>query len=241
MTKFRSHMSVEHIDHMGSDSRPSEAARVSTGADPSKPYKGLTRKLITEEPPHSSPFEHCMLTVKVEVTKRVAWEWMRHRTQSFSEISTRYAHMDPAFYVPPSDRPIMQQGKPMDYTREHADQATHDWVVKRRIELATSGLERYEEELARGVSREVAADNLPHYFYTAFYATGNLRNWLNFLYVRADKHALWEIQDAAMQVEEIIARLWPTTYTAWKNKQGELARLRELYAQSRYGSLEMVP
>lgn len=241
MTEFRSHMTVELIDHMGPDSRPAEAARASTGTDPSKPYKGLTRKLMTEEPQHSAPFEHCTMTLRVEVPKRVAWEWMRHRTQSFSELSTRYAHMDPVFYVPPMDRPIMQSGKPMDYTRDLADQVTHDWVVKRRIELATAGVERYEEELERGVSREIAADNLPMFFFTTFYATGNLRNWLNFLYLRGDKTALWEIQDAASQVEAIIARLWPTTYTAWKDKQGEFARLRELYAQSRYGSLEMVP
>lgn len=228
MTEFRNTMRVEYIDHMGTDKRPAEAARVSTGADVTRPHQGLIRKLMWEEPPHSAPFEHCQLTVRVEVTKRVAWEWMRHRTQSFSELSTRYAHIEPTFYLPPLDRPIMQEGKPMDYQRGLADEETMRWLHSRRIERANQAVEDYEEELARGISREVAADNLPNYFFTSFYASANLRNWLGFLELRTDKHALWEFQEAATMVEGIIADLWPSTYSEWRDKREDFRRAWEL-------------
>ena len=226
MAEFRSDMSVELVDYMGSDERIARAARVSSGADTSAPYEGLVRKLIQSDPPHTSPFEHCVLTVRVEVPKRVAWEWMRHRTQSFSELSTRYAEMDPVFFAPPKDRPIMQVGKPMDYRRNLADPETYRRVTRDRIALAEYAMGLYREQLDQGVAREVAAEVFPSYFYTAFYATANLNNWFKFLYLRTDPTALWEIQEAGAKVEEIIAKLWPVAYGAWKDDIEERRRAR---------------
>lgn len=227
MTEFRSDMGVELIDHMGSDQRIADAARVSTSAAAGKPGDGLVRKLIQSDPPHTSPFEHCVLTVRVEIPKRVAWEWTRHRTQSYSELSTRYAEMDPVFYTPPKDRPIMQVGKPMDYTRRVADPETYRRVTRDRIALAEYAMGLYREQLDQGVAREVAAEVFPSYFYTAFYATANLHNWFKFLYLRTDPTALWEIQEAGAKVEAIIAKLWPVAYDAWKDGIEERRRARE--------------
>ncbi|XP_068917856.1 flavin-dependent thymidylate synthase-like [Tenebrio molitor] len=202
---------------MGDDKRIAQAARVSTGNDDSeRPHEGLVRRLWADK--HTSPFEHCALTVRVEIPKRVVWEWERHRTQSYSELSTRYAVMEPAFYLPPEERPLAQQGKPMDYRREHVTQGVRDGFLARRTDHARHAHSLYMEDIRAGIALELAADHLPPYMYTRFYATANLLNWFRFLSLRTDPTALWEIRDAAHQVEAIVHEHWPVAWSAFAEK-----------------------
>lgn len=226
MTKlaFRQDMKVTLEDHMGSDLKIARAARASTAKDDlDLPYEGRVRSLMRQH--HTSPFEHNVVTVRVEVPKRVAWEWERHRTQAFSELSTRYAVMLPEFYLPPRERPILHVGKPMDYRRELASGAVHMAVNNRRRRHAKYAWKAYEEDRDVGVALEVAAEHLPPYIYTRFWATANLHNWLKFLDLRLEEHALWEIQEAADQVLDILMELYPVAVGAWNEKRmtGEIA------------------
>ena len=117
--EYRSDMQVDYIHHMGDDLTVVNSARVSMGTHHTELTdrdKGLIRRLIRDR--HVSTLEHCALTVRVEVPIFVAREWMRHSSQSFNEISGRYAELEPVFYIPNQNRPIVQTGKPMDYKRE---------------------------------------------------------------------------------------------------------------------------
>lgn len=213
--EFRSDMRVIYIDSMGDDKRIAQAARVSTGTDDSdRPHKELVERLWRDR--HMSPFEHNVLTVKVEVPLFVAREWMTHRTQAFNEISGRYTEMKPVFYEPGESRPLMQVGKAMDYRRE----AGTALQAKNCREVHQSMAERawfyYQHMLNMGVAREVARNVLPLSLFTQFYATANLRNWLHFVELRTDEAALWEIRQAALMVEGVIAELWPITHAAYR-------------------------
>ena len=218
---FRSDCRVTYIDSMGDDKRIAQAARVSTGNDDSdRPYEGLVRRLWSDG--HTSPFEHNTLTVMVEVPIFVAREWMRSRTQSYSEISGRYTEMKPVFYVPGEDRPLVQVGKAMDYRREAGSPILRA-VTDRLMRIAGKGAWRlYEYMLRKGVAREVARNVLPVSLYTRFYATANLRNWLHFISLRTDPTALWEIREAAKQVVDIVADHWPTAWEAYFEKAEQL-------------------
>lgn len=213
---FRSDMRVAHVDHMGNDKRIAQAARVSTGNDQSdRPHEGLVRRLWQDQ--HTSTFEHNTLTVRVEVPIFVAREWMRHRTQAFNEISGRYSEMEPIFYVPGEDRPLVQTGKAMDYRREAGSPILRA-VTDRLMRIAGKGAWRlYEYMLRKGVAREVARNVLPVSLYTRFYATANLRNWLHFVELRTDETALWEIRQAALMVEGLISGLWPVAHGAYRD------------------------
>lgn len=215
---YRSDMGVTLIDSMGDDRRIAQAARVSTGNDDSeRPHKGLVRRLWADK--HTSPFEHSALTVRVEMPKRVVWEWERHRTQSYSELSTRYAVMDPVFYLPPEERPLAQVGKPMDYRREHVTPEVRNGFLVRRMGHAKYAHSLYTADIDAGIALEVAADHLPPYMYTRFYATANLLNWFRFLTLRTNEDALYEIRDAASQVEAIIGELWPVALEAFRDER----------------------
>lgn len=218
---FRSDMRVTCIDHMGDDKRIAQAARVSTGNDDSdRPHEGLVKRLWRDQ--HTSTFEHNTLTVMVEVPIFVAREWHRHRTQAFNEVSGRYTEMEPVFYVPGEDRPLVQTGKAMDYRREPGDKHQRARSSAAHRMMAEDAWDDYQDMLEFGIAREVARNVLPVSLYTRFYATANLRNWLHFIALRTDPTALWEIREAAKQVVDIIADHWPTAWEAYFEKAEQL-------------------
>lgn len=215
--EFRSDMEVEHVHHMGNDLTVVNSARVSMGnhhTELTERDKGLIRRLIRDR--HMSTLEHCALTVRVEVPIFVAREWMRHSSQSFNEISGRYAELDPVFYIPNLSRPSIQTGKPMDYQREHGTEEQHQRMHSHYMTAITIAYERYKSMLADGIAKEVARNVLPVGTYTKFYATANLRSWLSFLDQRTDKTALHEIREAANKVQHILEQHYPETMQAWK-------------------------
>ena len=218
---FRSEMSVTCVDSMGDDKRIAQAARVSTGNDQSdRPHEGLVKRLWRDQ--HTSTFEHNTLTVMVEVPIFVAREWMRSRTFAYNEISARYSEMEPVFYVPGEDRPLVQTGKAMDYRREPGDKRQRARSSAAHRMMAEDAWDDYQDMLEFGVAREVARNVLAVSLYTRFYATANLRNWLHFIALRTDPTALWEIREAAKQVVDIIADHWPTAWEAYFEKAEQL-------------------
>ena len=216
--EFRSDMRVEYVDSMGDDKRIAQAARVSTGNDDSdRPYEGLVRRLWSDQ--HTSTFEHNTLTVMAEVPIFVAREWMRSRTFAYNEISARYTEMEPVFYIPSEDRPLVQTGKAMDYRREAGDSGQFNRTHAAHCLQASAAWDWYQSMIEEGIAREVARNVLPVSLYTRFYATANLRNWLHFIKLRADPTALHEIQDAARQVADLIQEKWPTAWAAYEETQ----------------------
>ena len=214
--EFRCDMRIEYVDHMGDDKRIAQAARVSVGNDGSdRPHEGLVRRLWADQ--HTSTFEHNVLTVMVEVPIFVAREWHRHRTFAYNEISARYSEVEPVFYVPGDFRPLVQTGKAMDYRRELGDDLQARAASDLHGSVARRAWVAYQSMLKAGIAREVARNVLPVSMYTRFYATANLRNWLHFIALRTDETALWEIRDAANQVEAIIAVLWPVAHAAFSD------------------------
>lgn len=111
---FRSDMTVALVKHSASDMDVVAAARVSTTGAASlnpnaKEVAGLINFLARER--HGSPFEHSYMTFYVEAPIFVWREHMRHRIASYNEESGRYKVLEPVFYVPNEDRPLVQVGK----------------------------------------------------------------------------------------------------------------------------------
>lgn len=163
---------------------------------------------------HMSPFEHNSLTVKVDVPLFVRSEWHRHRTQAFNEVSGRYTTMQPRFWAGESVR--VQQGKPGDYYFVPGTNEQYAVYIQGKRRMAETAWDTYQERLAAGIAKEQAREDLPLSLMTQFYATSNLRNWLHFLELRLDKHALEEIRVTAQKVEAIIAEAAPLAYESFK-------------------------
>ena len=123
--KFRSDMSVELIDSMGDEQRIVQAAQVSTkgSAATAKPNPGLVSWLYRER--HASPFEHCIMTFRIEAPIFITREILRHRLSSFNEESGRYRVLRGVFYSPSGDRNLQQVGKVGNYEFVKGTPAQH--------------------------------------------------------------------------------------------------------------------
>ena len=222
---FRSNMTVELMDSMGTEGSIVRAARVSTaGADSrgAEANAGLIKRLYKDG--HGTPFESCVLSFYFEVPIFISRQIVKHRLSSINEVSGRYSELEGVFHVnDTTDRKIVQVGKTADYTFEHGSFAHNVRSVNRSKKVARVAWETYLEDLADGTSKEVARKVLPLHTYTQMYMTANLRAWLNFVQLRVDwgtqaakrSHAQYEIEQVGLQVAYIIETLFPITWQAF--------------------------
>src|SRR5512140_1897217 len=82
---------VRVIDYMGDDAAIVQAARVSYGKGTRRVQedRALLRYLLRNA--HTTPFEMCEIKLHVRVPMDVWRQWIRHRTASVNEYSTRYS------------------------------------------------------------------------------------------------------------------------------------------------------
>lgn len=174
----------------------------------SKADKGLINFLMRER--HTSPFELVTAKFAVQLPIFVAREWMRHRTQSFNEMSGRYTQLPRLFYVPARDQMREQKGKPGAYHYERIEDDAMAEQVRSLIDASANlAFTDYEMMLERGVAKEVARLVLPVNTYTKFVVSANLLNWMRFLSLRNEPSAQWEIQQYAKAIEEQLIAVAP--------------------------------
>lgn len=220
--EWRSSPTVELIDWMPrvgatGDERVVQAARVSSGTEDrgtEAANRGLLRMLMRDR--HGSPVEHVVFTWRIETHLGVSREFFRHRIASYNETSTRYRVMEPVFYVPPPDRPLVQVGKPGAYRFERGTKEQYETMVEARKSAAEVCWHDYQEQLDAGIAREVARDVLPLSLFTSFYVTMNLRSFSNFTSLRWAHPAaqvptfpLWEIERVAERMEADVGAIAP--------------------------------
>lgn len=233
MPTWRSNPTVEMVDWMPrvgatGDERIAQAARVSSGSESKGDASnaGLLRMLMRDR--HGSPFEHVVMTWRIETPIFVAREFFRHRIASYNEQSGRYRVLPGVFYVPPPTRPLVQIGKPGAYTFEPGTKEQYEATVEAHKSIAECAWHDYNEMISKGVAREVARNVLPLSIFTAFYVTMNLRAFLNFTSLRwAHEDAkvptfpLWEIQQVAQAMEYGASAVAATTLGNF-NKNGRV-------------------
>src|SRR3954453_9101288 len=228
-------MTVELVRGNASDSDVLFAARVSTqgeqtlerakaDADEPAATEKRDRCLINYlmRGRHGSPVEHNSMTFYVQAPIFVFREFMRHRIASYNEESGRYRELRPVFYVPASDRKLVQVGKPGAYDFLPGTEDQQELVDRLTRERSVAAYAAYQEMLAAGVAREVARIVLPLNLYSSMYVTMNARSLMNFLSLRT-KHPestfpsfpQREIELCAEAMEAHWARLMPLTYAAF--------------------------
>lgn len=197
---------LELVDMMGDDHRVLDAARVSTGAS----SKGLEKdELLIDylmENEHITPFEKIVFEFHVKCPIFVARQWFRHRIGSFNEASARYKEFEFETYVPDVFRKqskINTQG-----SNDKRFTIEEETDIKEQLErFYQESRNVYENLLAYGVARELARLVLPMGQYTEFYWTVNFRSLMNFIKLRTDSHAQWEIQQYANTIFQLIEEI----------------------------------
>lgn len=144
---------------------------------------------------------------------------------SYNEESARYKTLDPVFYVPDRERPMMKvegwkPGRPK-FLRCESDELHADWCAALMLSYQAS-YKTYLAGLDLGLDPGLARDCLPVGIYSSCWVTCNPRSLMAFLSLRtheerAEKvsYPLWEIELAARQCEAEFARLFPITHDAF--------------------------
>ncbi|ADD81088.1 thymidylate synthase [Rhodococcus phage ReqiPoco6] len=219
------------IQEVGSDQIICQAARVSTkGADAfgTDESAGLMNFLMAGR--HGSPFEHGLMSFRITAPIFVWREFMRHRIGfSYNEQSGRYMELLPVFYIPPTDRPLVQIGKAGHYTLIGGTQAQHEFCVESSTTAYLAAWKSYKEQLGRGIAKEVAREVLPVATYSSAYVTCNPRSMMSFLSLRTkDEDSMfpsypqWEIEQVALKMEAVFKELYPLAYEAF-NANGRVS------------------
>ena len=225
---FLAHEVLDHgfvrvIDYMGNDSSIVQAARVSygEGTKKSRDDKALIYYLMRHW--HSTPFEMCEVKLHIKLPVFVARQWIRHRTANVNEYSARYSILDKEFYIPEAQNLASQSGINNQGRGDTLDQIEAENVISTLQSDSLRCYENYEDMLSqkgkKGLARELARINLPMNIYTQWYWKTDLHNLFNFLRLRNDKHAQFEIRVYAEKISEITKSWVPLAYEAFEEYQ----------------------
>jgi len=193
------------------------SARVSFGRrvdEMSDADKKLVAYLLKNS--HGTPFEHNFFRFHIKAPIFVAREWFRHRIGwSYNEFSARYSEMQEEYYEPSESDFRTQVGKPGSYSFEQLDEdsARHASIIMNSSNQ--SSYKAYETLLGMGVAKELARCVLPVGMFTEFYATCNARSLMNFIDLRGDATAQYEIRQYANAIEGFLMESMPITYKAF--------------------------
>lgn len=169
---------------------------------------------------HTTPFEMAGAVFEVKAPIFVFREWHRHRTQSYNEMSARYIPLPDEDYIPSLER-LRQAGgtnKQAQGAEVYDDDAALRWRAK--LPSVFKLLEVfYREGLRAGIPKELARIVLPVGRYSKMRASANLLNWLRFLGLRNEEHAMWEIRQYAQAVQAELTKLFPRTLALFESKR----------------------
>lgn len=223
------------VDIMGSDDSVVQAARVSYGEGTKQVSsdRDLIRYLMRHR--HTTPFEMVELKFLIRCPMDCWRQWIRHRTASINEYSTRYSEAIDSQQTTDENQWRAQsiankQGSQLDglhwpedtkYDPRHGINefsSVGDYLSTEENNLIVYARNVYEQRLRCGVAREQARKDLPLSTYTEAYWKINLHNLFHFLSLRMDKHAQQEIREYATIIgEQIIAPLFPICWEAFSD------------------------
>lgn len=229
-------ISVEYIDHMGSDLSVVNAARVSFDKksdwdygeveirpDPCDPearvwvapktLKATDARLISYLAKHNhwSPFAHTSVQFRVKAPIFVARQLVKHQVGGvWNEVSRRYVDSEPEFYFPATWR-----GRPVNAKQGSSgvmpESAMWDGAAKEHVKNC---LAWYEGAIASGMAPEQARMVLPQNTMTEWIWTGSLVFWARVCTLRLDSHAQDETSEVARQINELVQPLFPMSWGA---------------------------
>jgi thymidylate synthase (FAD) len=220
-----SDISVEYVDHMGSDLSVVNAARVSFAKESdwielqreigeeshviAKVLSEGDRKLINylAKHKHYSPFNHTFLSFRIKAPIFVARQLVKHEYMPWNEVSRRYVDDEPEFYIPP-----MLHGRADNVKQGCAQEAT---ISPASLATYTDGaLCAYNNLLAEGVAPEEARMVLPHNLMTEWVWSGTLKAFHKMLTLRLDPHTQGATRIVAEKIAPMIQDLFPVSYPA---------------------------
>lgn len=216
---------VTYRRHMGDDLTVVDAARVSFDKESEWDYHddGLfaqpflsdkDAKLIRYLAHHNhwSPFAHTSIQLRVKAPIFVARQLVKHQVGGvWNEVSRRYVDDEPEFFFPAEWR-----GRPSGSMKQGSNGAffnqprANTWMR----DSLFSCVETYNTMVEEGMAPEQARMILPQNMMTEWIWTGSLMFYTRVCRERLAPGAQYETRLVAEQIAEIIAPLFPISWSA---------------------------
>ena len=216
---------IELVDTLGDDLTPVNAARVSFGGrsdEFTNKDKRLSKFLIKHK--HFSPFRHQHIMVIVKAPEFVLRQWYKHvvgiettsssvtKDHAWNEISGRYIPVQ-EYYHPSvwrkqsEDNKQASEGVLDDLQQKRMTQFYNDYM--NQVEMT------YDRMIEAGMAKEQARIVLPLSQYTLVWWTASFQSVMNFIELRDEPTAQWEIQEYAKAMKKIMFDSFPETTKLW--------------------------
>ena len=216
---------IEVVDKLGDDLTVVNSARVSFGKRKEvwdeKDAK-LVRYLAKNK--HFSPFRHLQIQLNIKAPEFVMRQLFRHvvgieatsnyptKDTPWNEISGRYVPVKEYYYPEvwrkqSQDNKQASEGK-LDYDGQETASSLYRTGINETKRI-------YEELVNLGVAKEQARSILPLSQYTQVWWTASFQSIMNFIDLRDEKTAQWEIQQYAKVLKEIMLEVFPETTKIW--------------------------
>jgi thymidylate synthase (FAD) len=171
---------------------------------------------------HFSPFRHVMLRFHIRAPEFVMRQWYKHIVgaewgtpapfHAWNEISGRYVRMDDIY-------------QPFTWRRQSTSskQGSEGIVDNQEVcennynQSIETSIKSYNSLLEHGVAKEQARILLPLSVYTETIWTCSFQALMNFLELRLDAHAQWEIRQFAQAIESILQERLPVLFKCWRD------------------------
>ena len=161
---------------------------------------------------HWSPFEMVNITLRIDTSRDVARQQLRHSSFAFQEFSQRYSATETTCSTRPAR---MQDTSNRQSSLDTASQADRDWWTDQQILVMARSFAAYDEALKRGLSKEVARSVLPEGLtWTRLYMSGSLRSWIHYISGRTGPETQLEHREIARECAEEIHDVFPQI-TEW--------------------------
>lgn len=224
-------MSVELVEHMGSDLSVVNAARVSFAKesewvvtpvgneeswDVVASLSAQDQKLINYLARHNhwTPFAHAFASFRIKAPIFVARQLVKHQVGlAWNEVSRRYVDDEPEFWMPTEWR-----GRPVN-----AKQGSNGVMAEAQPEMMlsqtlgwamTACLNTYIDLLKVGVAPEQARMILPQNTMTEWIWSGSLAAFCRVCKLRLDPHAQEETRELVGGIKALLEPLFPVSFTA---------------------------
>ncbi len=141
---------------------------------------------------HLATLRFAHATFRIEgISRTCSHQLVRHKHLDFLQKSQRYVKEEDPTFVWPG-------------TSGEAD----DLITRLYFEAEKT----YKDLLELGVRKEDARYVLPGGITTDIIVVGNFQAWLDFIRLRTDKSAQWEIRDVALEIKKQLAEIAPEIF-----------------------------
>jgi thymidylate synthase (FAD) len=153
---------------------------------------------IVKKYKHESTIEHLNYTFGIEgISRACLQEVARHRMASYSVKRTRYTIKE-----------LKDEESFTDFDNEYDFRRASKylvWTGNRNVDITSFfSLEDLRDNIQSGISNDIAKYSLPESYKVSLVMTINARSLKNFLHLRTNKAALWEIRQLAYSLFETL-------------------------------------